>query len=153
MSLITVTNLSKSFGPLDLFSGVSFAIPKGARLALVGPNGCGKTTLLRILVGLDEPSGGKIARAKNLRLGYLPQEAEFEMEGTVWDACLTVFSDLIARQAELERLESEMSDPEKRDQALIRYGPLQHEFERRGGYGYHTRIKQVLTGLGFSSGA
>jgi ATP-binding cassette, subfamily F, member 3 len=152
MSLITVTALSKSFGPLDLFSGVSFAIPKGARLALVGPNGCGKTTLLRILVGLDEPSGGKIARAKNLRLGYLPQEAEFEMQGTVWDACITVFSDLIARQAELERLESEMSNPEKREQALIRYGPLQHEFERRGGYGYHTRIKQVLTGLGFSSG-
>jgi ATP-binding cassette subfamily F protein 3 len=152
MSLITVTNLSKSFGPLDLFAGVSFAVPKGARLALVGPNGCGKTTLLRILVGLDEPSGGTISRAKNIRLGYLPQEAEFEMAGTVWDACITVFTDLINRQGELEKLEAEMSDPEKREQALLRYGPLQHEFERRGGYGYPTRIKQVLTGLGFSSG-
>jgi ATP-binding cassette, subfamily F, member 3 len=152
MSLITINALSKSFGPVDLFSGVSFAIPKGSRLALVGPNGCGKTTLLRILVGLDEPSGGRIARAKNLRLGYLPQEAEFEMEGTVWDACIMVFSDLIGRQAELEKLEAEMSDPDKREQALLRYGPLQHEFERRGGYDYHTRIKQVLTGLGFSSG-
>ncbi len=152
MSLIAVTNLSKSFGPVDLFSGVSFAIPKGARLALVGPNGCGKTTLLRILVGLDEPSGGTIARAKNIRLGYLPQEAEFEMAGTVWDACISVFSDLIARQAELEKLETEMSDVVKREQALLHYGPLQHEFERRGGYDYPTRIKQILTGLGFSSG-
>ena len=151
MSLITANNLSKSFGPMDLFSGVSFAIPKGSRLALVGPNGCGKTTLLRILVGLDEPSGGKISRAKAVRIGYLPQEAEFEMEGTVWDACFAVFTDLIARQGELEKLEAEMSAPETRDQALVRYGPLQHEFERRGGYTFHNRIKQVLTGLGFSS--
>jgi ATP-binding cassette, subfamily F, member 3 len=151
MSLITVTNLSKSFGPMDLFSSVSFAIPKGARLALVGPNGCGKTTLLRILVGLEEPSGGTIARAKNLRVGYLPQEAEFEMDGTVWEVCISVFTDLITRQEELEKLEAEMSTPERREQALARYGSLQHEFERRGGYSFHTHIKQVLTGLGFST--
>ena len=55
MSLITVSSLSKSFGAFDLFSGVAFAIPKGARLALVGPNGVGKTTLLRILVGRTRP--------------------------------------------------------------------------------------------------
>jgi ATP-binding cassette subfamily F protein 3 len=150
MSLITVNNLSKSFGPVDLFSGVSFAVPKGARLALVGPNGCGKTTLLRILVGLDEPSGGMIGRAKGIRIGYLPQEAEFEMEGTLWEACMAVFTDLIAREEELEKLEAEMSVPEKRAQALARYGSLQREFERRGGYSYHTRIQQVLSGLGFS---
>jgi len=151
MSLITANNLSKSFGPVDLFSGVTFAIPKGSRLALVGPNGCGKTTLLRILVGLDEPSGGKVVRAKSVHIGYLPQEAEFEMEGTVWDACFAVFTDLIARQGELEKLETEMSSPASREQALIRYGPLQHEFERRGGYTFPTRIKQVLTGLGFAT--
>ena len=151
MSLITANNLSKSFGPVDLFSGVTFSIPKGSRLALVGPNGCGKTTLLRILVGLDEPSGGKVSRAKSVHIGYLPQEAEFEMEGTVWDACFAVFTDLIARQGELEKLETEMSSPASREQALIRYGPLQHEFERRGGYTFPTRIKQVLTGLGFAT--
>ncbi len=150
MSLISANNISKSFGPVDLFSGVSFAIPKGSRLALVGPNGCGKTTLLRILAGLDEPSGGKVSRAKVLRIGYLPQEAEFDMDGTVWDACFSVFSDLIARQEELEKLEAEMAAQETRDQALARYGTLQHEYERRGGYTFHTRIKQVLTGLGFS---
>ena len=121
-------------------------------MALVGPNGCGKTTLLRILVGLDEPSGGGISRAKGIRIGYLPQEAEFDREGTLWEDCIAVFTDLIARQGELEKLEGEMSDQDTREQALRRYGPLQHEFERRGGYTYHTRIKQVLTGLGFSSG-
>jgi ATP-binding cassette subfamily F protein 3 len=152
MSLIAATNLSKSFGPVDIFSGVTFAVPKGSRLALVGPNGCGKTTLLRILVGLEEASGGTVSRAKTLRLGYLPQEAEFEMDGTVWEACISVFSDLLNRQAELEKLEAQMAVSETRQQALVRYGPLQQEFERRGGYTFHTRIKQVLTGLGFSSG-
>jgi ATP-binding cassette subfamily F protein 3 len=149
MSLITVSSLSKSFGAEDLFSGVTFSVAKGARLALVGPNGIGKTTLLRILIGQEEPSGGTITRAKNLRVGYLSQEADFELQGVLWDVCLEPFADLIRMQREVERLEDEMSDPTKREQALVRYGSVQHEFERRGGYVYQVRIKQVLTGLGF----
>ncbi|HEX8992276.1 MAG TPA: ABC-F family ATP-binding cassette domain-containing protein [Anaerolineales bacterium] len=149
MSLISAHSLSKSFGAADLFHDVSFSVAKGARFALVGPNGIGKTTLLRILMGLEEPSAGKVTRAKSLRSGYLPQEADFQLDGSVWDACLAVFSDLIRQQHELATLEAEMSDPAKSEQALSRYGPLQHEFERGGGYTYPVRIKQVLTGLGF----
>jgi ATP-binding cassette subfamily F protein 3 len=153
MSLLTASDLSKSYEPVEIFSGLSFAVPHGARMALVGPNGIGKTTLLRILLGLEEASGGTVTRAKNLRMGYLPQEAEFEISGgTVWDVCLQCFSDLLARQAELERLEAEMSTSETRAQALVRYGTLQQEFERLGGYTFQTRIQQVLSGLGFSSG-
>src|SRR5512137_202198 len=136
MSLITANSLSKSFGAVDLFHEVSFSVAKGARFALVGPNGIGKTTLLRILVGSEEPSGGKVTRAKSLRIGYLPQEADFQLEGTVWDACLSVFTELLRRQEELEQLEMDMTDPSRRDQALSRYGALQHDFERRGGYTY-----------------
>jgi len=149
MSLITVSSLSKSFGADDLFAGVTFSVAKGARLALVGPNGIGKTTLLRILIGQEEPSGGTVTRAKNLRIGYLSQEADFELKGVLWDVCLEPFVDLIRMSGELERLEGEMSDPTKRDQALVRYGSVQHEFEERGGYFYPIKIKQVLTGLGF----
>src|SRR5512140_3978343 len=149
MSLITVNSLSKSFGAEDLFHDVSFSIAGGARFALVGPNGIGKTTLLRIVMGLEEPSSGKVTRAKSARIGYLPQEADFQLEGTVWDACIAVFSDLLRQQDELARLEAEMSDPAKREEAMGRYGPLQQNFERRGGYTFQTRIKQVLTGLGF----
>lgn len=149
MSLISVSSLSKSFGAEDLFSGVTFSVAKGARLAIVGPNGIGKTTLLRILIGQEEASGGTITRAKNLRIGYLSQEADFELEGVLWDVCLEPFADLIRMQSELEKLEAEMSDPSKQDQALVRYGSAQQEFERRGGYVYPLRIKQVLTGLGF----
>jgi len=149
MSLINVSSLSKSFGAEDLFSGVTFSVAKGARLAIVGPNGIGKTTLLRILIGQEEASGGTITRAKNLRTGYLSQEADFALEGVLWDVCLEPFADLIRMQGELEKLEVEMSDPSKRDQAMVRYGSVQHEFERLGGYTYPVKIKQVLTGLGF----
>src|SRR6266545_1935608 len=149
MSLITVSSLSKSFGAEDLFAGVTFSVAKGARLALVGPNGIGKTTLLRIIMGQEEPSSGTVTRTKNLRIGYLSQEADFELQGVLWDVCLEPFADLIRMQGEVEKLESEMSDPTKREQALVRYGTVQHEFERLGGYVYQVRIKQVLTGLGF----
>ncbi|MFZ5910563.1 MAG: ribosomal protection-like ABC-F family protein [Chloroflexota bacterium] len=149
MSLITVTSLSKSFGPVDLFSGVTFSVAKGARLALVGPNGVGKTTLLRILVGEEEASSGTVASARGVRIGYLSQEADFEMRGTLWECCHAVFADIQRQQDELHRLEALMADPAHADEIMQRYGALQQAFEHRGGYTYQTRIRQVLTGLGF----
>src|SRR5512139_2811643 len=127
MSLLTVSSVSKSFGAADIFAGVTFSVAKGARLALVGPNGIGKTTLLRILVGQEEPSSGQITRARGLRMGYLTQEADFELEGVLWDVCLEPFAELVRMQAEVEKLEAEMSDPARREQSLKRYGPLQQE--------------------------
>jgi ATP-binding cassette subfamily F protein 3 len=148
MSLITVNSLAKSFGAFDLFANLTFSVEKGARIGLVGPNGVGKTTLLRILIGEDESSAGNVSRARGLRVGYLSQEADFKMEGTLWDACHSVFDDLIKKQEELHRLEEMMAtDPD----VIEQYGKLQHDFERRGGYTYVTRIKQVLTGLGFDA--
>jgi ATP-binding cassette subfamily F protein 3 len=149
VSLITATSLSKSFGAEDIFRGVTFSVPKGARLAIVGPNGCGKTTLLRILVGEEEASSGTVTRARSARIGYLPQEADFQMDGMLWEACLSPFASLIGQQDELHRLESQMVNADA--DLLERYGKLQHDFERRGGYTYVTRIKQVLTGLGFDA--
>ena len=149
MSLISAQNLSKSFGHVDIFSAVSLSIPHAARIAIVGPNGVGKTTLLRILIGLDEPSRGEVQRARNLRLGYLPQEAGLSGAHIVWEECLKAVSELVAMEKELAGLESQMSDPQRAEQALAQYGTLQEEFERRGGYTYETRIRQTLTGLGF----
>jgi len=149
MSLITATSLSKSFGDFDLFSGISFTVAKGARMALVGPNGVGKTTLLRILVGEDEASSGTVVTPKRVRIGYLPQEADFDMEGTLWESCESIFSHFKSKQAELHRLESLMADPAQAGDVMERYGKLQHAFEEQGGYSYSTRIRQVLTGLGF----
>ncbi len=150
MPLVTAVDLGKSFGPNDIFSHVSLSVPHRARIAMVGPNGIGKTTLLRLLVGLEEPSSGAVHLARGVRLGYLPQEAQYASENTLWQECLTAFSDILTQQTELHRLEALMSQPDHSDQALAEYGPKQLAFERRGGYTYEQRIRQTLTGLGFS---
>ena len=150
MSLITAAGLRKSFGPVDIFSGISLGIPHRSRIAIVGPNGIGKTTLMRILAGEDIPSAGHVSQARNLRIGYLPQEAGLEATHTLWEECLLPFAELRAQEAELARLEAAMSSPEQAEQALQRYGVMQTEFEHRGGYTYLTLIQQVLGGLGFS---
>ncbi|MBN1146343.1 MAG: ABC-F family ATP-binding cassette domain-containing protein [Anaerolineales bacterium] len=152
MSLVSASDLAKSFGPDDIFSGISLSIPRGARIAIVGPNGIGKSTLLRILVGLDEPSAGRVHKARNLKIGYLPQEAALHGAHTLWAECLAAMADLRAQEAELARLEAAMSDPGQADEVLERYGKMQEDFERRGGYTYETRIRQTLTGLGFAPG-
>jgi len=149
MSLITAKNLSKSFGAEDIFEGVSLSIPRGARIALVGANGVGKTTLLRILMELDFPNSGTVQHAKELTIGYLPQEATLSTRGTLWDTCLDVFSDILKMQADLEDCMEAMSNPEQAEEAVARYGHLEQTFERYGGYTYDVRINQTLSGLGF----
>lgn len=147
--MITVNNLSKAFGANDIFSGLSFSIPRHARIGLVGANGIGKTTLLRIIMGLEEASTGTVHKARGIRIGFLQQEAVFESENTLWGECQNVFKDLLTRQQELNRLEHLMSQSAHSDETLENYGRLQHEFELAGGYTYENRIRQTLTGLGF----
>lgn len=149
MSLITAANLGKSFGPDDIFRGINLTIPRDARIAIVGANGVGKTTLLRILIGLDDPSEGTVQRAGDLSIGYLPQEATLASGGTLWEQCLPAFEDLQRMETELEACMDAMSDPDQAEEAVTRYGRLEAEFERRGGYTYEVRIRQTLSGLGF----
>lgn len=151
MSLITTQNLSKSYGPLDIFLGLTLSIPPDGRIALVGVNGIGKTTLLRVLADIESPSEGKIQKAKGLTIGYLPQKAELASERSLWEEILTAFEDLRCREKELNELENLMSQGELHsEEDLAHYGNLQAAFERQGGYTYEVRIKQVLGGLGFS---
>jgi ATP-binding cassette subfamily F protein 3 len=149
MSLITAKNLAKSFGANDIFSGISLSIPHHARIAIVGPNGIGKTTLLRILAKEEEPSAGTVNQAKNLSIGHLSQEAGLESPHTLWEECLLPFEQLREKEAELQRLEQELSTLKHTEQVLDKYGRLQAEFDLQGGYTYMVRIQQVLSGLGF----
>ena len=131
-------------------------IPPRARLAIVGPNGIGKTTLLRILIGEDAASQGQVVRARGVQLGYLPQEATFvDSENTLWEECLEAFEDVRTMEAELAELEGQMSsgglDEAALNECIERYGRVQALFEHRGGYTYTNQIEQVLTGLGFST--
>lgn len=150
MSLITAANLAKSFGATDIFRDISLSVPRRARIAIIGPNGIGKTTLLRILAKEDEPSQGEVSQAKNLSIGHLPQEAGFDSPHTLWEECLIPFEHLRLQEAELQRLELRMSDSDQVDQVLEKYGRLQTKFEHEGGYTYIHRIQTVLSGLGFT---
>jgi ATP-binding cassette subfamily F protein 3 len=150
MPVLSTQSLSKSYGALDIFSDITFSVPHKSRIGLVGPNGIGKTTLLRILVGEEEASSGSINRAHGIRVGYLPQEAHLNSQLTLWQECLSVFQHLLDRQTELHRLETELTSPDHTPDLLENYGRLQAEFEALGGYTFETRIRMTLGGLGFS---
>ena len=150
MAVITTSNLTKSFGPVDIFSGINISIPKRARAAIVGPNGIGKTSLLKILAGEESPTSGTVHLSRGAVLGYLPQGASFDSTHTLWDECLTAVEDIRSQEAELAKLEAEMGEQPDNEDLLSRYGKLQAAFEHAGGYTYETRMQQVLTGLGFS---
>ncbi len=151
MPLLTATNLSKAFGANDIFAGLTFSIPERARIAIVGPNGIGKTTLLRILAGLDEPSSGTVHRARGLHLGYLPQEATQISGGTLWEYCLGGFTPLLKQAEQLRALALAMQAPDVDPKVVAQYGAVLSSFEQAGGYTYPTRIKQTLAGLGFEA--
>ncbi len=151
MSLVSASKLSKAYGAQDVFADVSVEIPHRAKIALVGPNGSGKTTLLRVIGDQEPPTMGDIRRARNIRVGYLPQQAErlLDEDDSLWEAMLDVFGHLLAQSAELKRLEMAMAESNGGDGVVQRYGGTLEAFERGGGYTYEARIQQVLAGLGF----
>ncbi len=151
MAIVTTTNISQSFGDFDLFTGISISLPKDGKVGLVGPNGIGKTTFLRILAGLMSPSAGRIHMAKGTRLGYLRQESAEAFSGrthSVYEELLLLFKDLQREEARLRQMEEAMAEGAT-EEDFDEYSRLQERFEQAGGYDYEQRIKQVLTGLGF----
>ena len=150
MATITATNLSKAYGPVEIFSGVSFSIPKRARAAIVGPNGIGKTTLLRVLAGEESPTDGEVSISRSAKMGYLPQEVGILEGQSLWEECLDALVDVRQAEARLKQMEQEMAAQPDNQELLASYGRVQQAFEMAGGYTYETRIAQVLTGLGFS---
>ncbi len=149
MSIVVADRIAKSYDPQDLFWDISCSIARGDRIALVGRNGTGKSTLLRILAGLEPPSGGRVHRARGLRIGFLPQEATLEGDRTLWQEMMTAFAPLRALEARLHELEVEMADPARTGAVLAVYGPLRERFEQMGGYTFQDRARHVLMGLGF----
>ncbi|MBN1994431.1 MAG: ABC-F family ATP-binding cassette domain-containing protein [Anaerolineae bacterium] len=154
MTILTAHNLGKYFGGQDIFSDLNLSINPNDRIALVGPNGEGKTTLLRILAGLELPSAGHVHQAKTLRIGYLEQHPSLiSGQGNLWQLALSAFADLRQQEAELQTLAvalAQESDSTGHDKLLQEYGEAQAAFEHAGGYSYEQTIDQVLTGLGFT---
>jgi ATP-binding cassette subfamily F protein 3 len=151
MAIVTITGISKYYGAQEVFDDITAQIEPGDRIGLVGPNGEGKTTLLRIIAGLEEPSAGQVETRRGLSIEYLPQHAELLGEETLYQAMLPAFADLLQQQETLQMFEAQMAQPDCPPAVCQEYGELQHRFELAGGYTYESQIRQVLAGLGFSA--
>ncbi len=147
MSLVRLENVSKSFSGDPIFAEVNLRIEEGERIALIGRNGTGKTTLFRLIMGETEPDSGVVECMRRARIVYLTQIPEATPETTVEEIALTPFADMLNMENELRVLEMNMADGD--ETALAAYGEYQHEFTARGGYTFRTRVRQILGGLGF----
>src|SRR6266705_3088503 len=156
MLLANFSKVSKDFGGNPVFRDIDLEIMEGERIGLVGENGGGKSTLFKLLAGIDTPTGGVISRRRNLTIGYLSQEADpGQSHKTVFEAVSEVTQELVDLPFLLSQLEARMADPEVAadPEAMIAilddYGKAQERFEALGGYTLEHKVEAVLHGLGF----
>jgi len=151
MPIITLSNISKSFGTLGLFEGVSFAVAQSERIALIGANGSGKTTLLRIILGEQKPDAGSVHVEQSVTLGHLPQEVDLPEVAGLHLAVMGVNPELLACASEMRTIEREMASATgERAHALgAHYAEVSHRFDGLHGFDYSQRAKAILLGLGF----
>ncbi len=148
MSLVQIEQVEKSFGGDALFAPFSAQIGPGDRVALIGDNGVGKSTLLRLLSDDETPSAGVVRRIGDVRVGYLPQAARLVGGNTVFEAMDLAFAPLRDAERELRELEGRLA-ADATDADLHRYDDLLHRFGTGGGYEIEAAIRAALSGVGF----
>jgi len=151
--MLTLQNAGKRFGPRVLFLEANWLIRSREKTALVGANGTGKSTLMKVLAGMESLDYGQVQQTRGMSIGYLPQEGLRLTGRTVFEECLSVFDDLRDMEQEIERLAGqlavlELAGPEY-EAAAERYSMLQERFHALDGYALDAQVGGVLTGLGF----
>ncbi len=148
-------NVTQYFGAQLIFTGLSWEINHDARVGLVGPNGAGKSTILKLLAGIAEPNEGSVYVTRRVRIGYLPQEPEFDMTRTVLEEALDASPTLAALESEMDRLTAQMGDPaiygdeRKLQRVMDAHARAVEEFQEKGGLNFDNRVHATLRGLGF----
>ena len=153
--MISVEGLSVEFNATPLFEDVSYVINKKDRIALVGKNGAGKSTMLKILAGLQSPTHGVVATPKDVTIGYLPQVMILSDNRTVMGEAELAFEHIFELQAKLERMNQELAertdyDSEEYHQLIDRFTHENDRFLMMGGTNFQAEIERTLLGLGFS---
>ncbi len=152
--MIKLSSAGKHFGSKVLFEDLDWLLTPGDRIGLVGGNGTGKSTLLKVLAGLETLDHGTLSTAKGVTRGYLPQDGLALGGPSVLEECLSVFGNLLEMEREIEALTHQMAelDPagEEYERVTQRYHSLQTEFQGRDGYSLEAQVGAVLNGLGFS---
>ena len=144
--MLQAKHIQKSYGSQTVLADVSFSLAKGQKVALVGDNGTGKTTILKIVAGLVEPDAGEIELAKNTCIGYLPQDTSLSGDETI-SAYLRRIAGVDALEQKLEAIASHLEDKAKSDE----YGDAHEQYERLDGYAFEHRIKVMLAGFGLDN--
>ena len=150
--LINIENLSFSYGINESFNQKIVAIQEKEMIGLVGRNGSGKSTFLKLLAGQLTPDSGVISKKSNLTIGYLAQEADFPADTTLDALFLSVFEPLIKMEERLRELEHQIgeTDGAEQEKVMKTYGELQDRFAEQKGYEYPSRIRGIAKGLGFT---
>lgn len=142
-------DLEQQFGANTLFKNVTFSIDSNARIGLVGPNGVGKTTLLKIMTGEQEPTHGEFTVNKGIDVGYIAQENALNEDKTIWDEMESVFAPLIKEAKSLTHMQEQIAEHPEDQELLKQYDQKQFAFEQKGGYTYQSDIKSILNGFKF----
>ena len=146
--LITINSGTVYFGANDVFENIDFVVNENEKIALVGRNGCGKTTLLKVLMGEVELSSGQLIKSNKVKVGYLNQNSLIDCHNNVRDELLTVYKDLLDKEKRLNEL-SEKLKVEHSDKLINEYSTLEEEFKMQGGYTYNSEMETILFGFGF----
>ena len=152
--MISIDNLSVEFSATPLFTDVNFVINPKDRIALVGKNGAGKSTMLKIIAGIQEPTHGTVARQKNVTIGYLPQVMVLSDDRTVMEEAETAFAHISEMQERLQKMNNELAsrtdyESEEYMELVERFTHENDRFMMMGGDNYHAELERTLIGLGF----
>ncbi|QHW38099.1 ABC-F type ribosomal protection protein [Staphylococcus ursi] len=148
MNILNASNITKSYTEETLFDHIKLTLNTGDKVGIVGRNGEGKTTLLKLLSGKEKPSTGVVSWKKNIRIGYLNQTPHYEENTKVYQCLKSVFQELNAVSEQLEELEDRMGkEIDNIDMLMTRYGELQAYYDENGGYKIDAEIRRVAHGL------
>lgn len=152
--MLNIHNLSISFQGEYLFEDITFKLGNGDRVGLIGKNGAGKSTMLKILSKEMEPDSGQIAGDKELKTGFLKQDIDFVLGRTVLEESYQAFTEIKALEGQMEVINTQLAErtdyeSEGYNQLMIDLNDLQHQYEIQGGYNYQGETEKILQGLGF----